>query len=74
MNQQPQIDLSKTTKVACTDCGNDTFDQSFLMRKLSRLMSGNGQEALVPVPVFTCSKCHITLADTIPPDLRLTKI
>tara|TARA_B110000285_G_scaffold234412_1_gene311278 strand:+ start:2260 stop:2481 length:222 start_codon:yes stop_codon:yes gene_type:complete len=72
MNQQPQVDLKITTKVSC-ECGNDKFDQTFLMRKLSALMSGNGQPALVPVPIFACSKCDIALAETIPPDLKLTK-
>ena len=54
---QEQIDISKTSAVKCEKCENQTFKQSLLIRKLSALVSPNGQEALVPVQVFACEKC-----------------
>ena len=54
---QEQIDISKTSAITCDSCGNSTFKQSLLLRKLSALVSPNGQEALVPVQVFACEKC-----------------
>ena len=54
---QEQIDISKTSAVKCEACDNSTFKQSLLLRKLSALVSPNGQEALVPVQVFACEKC-----------------
>ena len=36
---------------------NSSFKQSLLLRKLSALVSPNGQETLVPVQVFACEKC-----------------
>ena len=56
-NMQQQIDISKTSAVKCEKCENPTFKQSLLLRKLSALMSPNGQETLVPVQVFACEKC-----------------
>ena len=54
---QEQIDISKTSAIKCEKCENQTFKQSLLLRKLSALVSPNGQETLVPVQVFACEKC-----------------
>ena len=54
---QQQIDISKTSSIKCEECENQTFKQSLLLRKLSALVSPNGQETLVPVQVFACEKC-----------------
>ena len=54
---QEQIDISKTSAIKCDKCENPTFKQSLLLRKLSALVSPNGQETLVPVQVFACEKC-----------------
>ena len=54
---QEQIDISKTSAVKCEKCENPTFKQTLLLRKLSALVSPNGQETLVPVQVFACEKC-----------------
>ena len=43
------VDVSQTTPVKCDKCENQTFKQSLLLRKLSALVSPNGQETLVPV-------------------------
>ena len=54
---QEQIDISKTSAIKCDKCENQTFKQTLLLRKLSALVSPNGQETLVPVQVFACEKC-----------------
>ena len=54
---QEQIDISKTSAVKCEACENQTFKQSLLLRKLSALVSPNGQETIVPMAVFACEKC-----------------
>ena len=57
--QQPQmnIDFSQTTAEVCEKCENDTFTQVFRMRKLSALLSPAGQESMIPIQVFACTKC-----------------
>ena len=54
---QQTIDMRQTTPIKCESCENQTFKQSLLLRKLSALVSPNGQETLVPVLVFACEKC-----------------
>ncbi len=39
MTQQPQIDLSKTTSVP-TEGGGQIFQQGFVLRKVSRFITG----------------------------------
>ena len=55
---EEQIDFSKTTEIKCDSCGGQTFKQTLLMRKMSALVSPNGQETIIPMAVFACEKCN----------------
>ena len=54
---QQTIDMSQTTSIKCEKCENSTFKQTLLIRKMSALVSPNGQETVIPVAVFACEKC-----------------
>ena len=54
---QAQIDINDTEIVKCDDCGNASFIQAFFLRRLSALMSPTGQEAMIPVQVYSCGNC-----------------
>ena len=54
---QEQIDISKTSAIKCEKCENSTFKQTLLLRKMSALVSPNGQETIIPMQVFACEKC-----------------
>ncbi len=54
---QETIDMSQTTSIKCEKCENQTFKQTLLLRKVSALVSPNGQEQYVPIAVFACEKC-----------------
>ena len=54
---QQQIDITQTSAIKCEKCENSTFKQSLMLRKLSALVSPDGQETIVPVQVFSCEKC-----------------
>ena len=59
--QQPQtevsVDLSKADTIKCDDCGNYLFIQANVIKRISPIMSPTGQEALVPVQVYSCGNC-----------------
>lgn len=62
MNQPPQnmqmnVDLSQAQDVTCDNCGNYTFNEVVLMKRVSALMSPTGKEAIVPIPTFACNAC-----------------
>ena len=54
---QEQIDFNKTTQIKCEACEGQTFKQTLLIRKMSALVSPNGQETIIPMAVFACEKC-----------------
>tara|TARA_R110000851_G_scaffold116943_2_gene243463 strand:- start:1272 stop:1520 length:249 start_codon:yes stop_codon:yes gene_type:complete len=55
--QQSQIDINDTETMVCDDCGNAVFIPAFFLRRLSPLMSPTGQEALIPMQVYSCGNC-----------------
>lgn len=60
MAPQMNIDLSKADDITCERCGNYTFEQVMLMKRVSALVSPTGKDAVVPIPTFSCNACgHI---------------
>lgn len=58
MNQPPiNIDLTNAQDITCENCGNYTFQEVVLMKKISALISPNGKEGIVPIPTFACNAC-----------------
>ena len=59
--QQPQaevkVDLSKADTIKCDDCGNYIFITGHVIKRLSAIMSPTGQEAMIPVQVYSCGNC-----------------
>ncbi len=53
----PQIDLGDAETITCEECGNASFIQSFFLKRISPLVSPTGQEAIVPIQVFSCGNC-----------------
>jgi uncharacterized Zn finger protein len=64
------ITLDKTTPAVCDKCGCETFQEVLLLRKASRFVTGTAQDALIPIPVFACTKCGHINEDLLPPQLR----
>ena len=67
--QQPQIDLEKTTTVP-NDSGGELFKQGFVLRKVSRFITGGDEDAVLPIPVFYDGSTGKILKDTLPPEIR----
>jgi len=54
------VALDKTTGVACESCGSETFQEALLLRKVSKFLTGQPQDGILPIPTFVCTKCgHI---------------
>jgi|TARA_B100001094_G_scaffold325148_1_gene379010 hypothetical protein len=54
---QHQVDLSKAETLKCEACGNYLFITSNVIKRISAIMSPTGQEAMVPVQVYSCGNC-----------------
>jgi len=69
-SRQPSITLKDTTSVECDACKNTTFNESLIMRKVSRLLTGAPKDSYVPVPVFLCSACGHLNEEFLPAELK----
>ena len=56
-NAQVRVDLKDAETIKCKSCNNYLFITSFVLKRLSALVSPNGQEALIPVQVYSCGNC-----------------
>ena len=55
--RQMNVDMSQTSEMKCDECGNNTFKQTMMLRKMSAIISPTGQETIIPMAVFACEKC-----------------
>ena len=52
-----KVDLKQADTVKCDDCGNYLFITSYVIKRVSAILSPSGQEGLVPVQVYSCGNC-----------------
>ena len=55
--KQVQVDLNDAETMKREDCGNSVFIPAFFLKRLSPLVSPTGQEALIPIQVYSCGNC-----------------
>tara|TARA_Y100000004_G_C8805710_1_gene365398 strand:+ start:495 stop:749 length:255 start_codon:yes stop_codon:yes gene_type:complete len=51
------IDPSKTTPIVCEKCGCDKFIPMFFLRKVSRFITGETQDRVIPIDTLACLDC-----------------
>jgi len=52
-----RVDLSQAETMKCESCKNSLFIESYVLKRLSAIVSPTGQEAIVPIQVFACGNC-----------------
>jgi len=58
MTNQVPIDINNDTEpVKCIQCGNGTFEQVYLLRKISPILSQTKTGITINIPAFQCAKC-----------------
>jgi len=65
-NKEVKINPNDLEDVVCEHCGNQTFTQAFLFKKISAVMSPNGKASMIPLQVFKCDECGHINKDFIP--------
>ena len=64
---QNEVDINDTETITCEDCNNATFIPAFFLRRISPIVSPTGQEAMVPIQVYSCGNCG-KVPDKLMPD------
>mgnify|MGYP006277307339 CR=1 FL=1 len=70
-NQQPKlnIDFNNTTGVESED-GNVVSVSGFVLRKVSKFVTGTQEDGIIPIPVFYDVKTGKILKETLPKEIR----
>ena len=63
---QKQININDTESVKCEDFGNYSFIQSYFIRRISAILSPNGQETMMPIQVYSCGNCGTVPSNMMP--------
>jgi len=59
-DEQMQINPNDLEDVGCDKCSSQCFEQTFLFKKLSAVLSPSGQETMIPLQIYRCADCgHI---------------
>lgn len=64
------VSLGLTKEVKCEKCENTTFTEAFLLRKVSRLITGAAKDAVMPITIFCCFLCGTPIPETVPNELK----
>jgi hypothetical protein len=51
------IDLKKQPSVVCEKCEGVYFREVTMIKKVSKLLTGSGQDTIVPFPTYMCDGC-----------------
>jgi hypothetical protein len=70
-NQQPQmsIDLSKTTPIL-TAAGGKIWQQGYILRKVSKFITGTTEDNVLPIQVFYDPETGEILKEGLPSELK----
>ena len=52
-----EIHIEDTESLKCDECGNYSFIKAYFIRRISPIVSPTGQEAMIPIEVFSCGNC-----------------
>ncbi len=63
------MNLNDARNMDC-ECGNNTFMPGFRCKKMSKLITGQAQDAIIPIEVYLCTQCGKALQELLPTELR----
>jgi hypothetical protein len=66
---QMNFDLKSTIGLTTED-GSPVWQEGVLLRKVSKIIAGTPEDAIVPIPVFFDPKTGKMLSGMVPKDLR----
>ncbi len=67
--QKTPVSLDQTVGVICANCGNNLFKDVVLARKVSKFITGQPYDSIIPIPLLACSKCDTVSEDGQPDEV-----
>ena len=56
------------------ECDGKIFLPAYRFKKISRLLTGQPKDSIVPIELYVCSSCGKALNELLPQELQETKI
>ena len=56
-DSQMKIDLREQPTIKCEKCEGMFFEEVTMIKKVSKLLTGSGQDTIVPFPTYMCDGC-----------------
>ena len=66
------VSLKDARDMNC-DCGNNTCMPGYRFKKLSKIMTGQPQDTVIPIEMYLCTACGKPLQELLPIELREVK-
>jgi hypothetical protein len=63
------MNLNDARDMNC-ECGNNAFMPGFRFKKMSKLITGQAQDAIIPIEMYLCTQCGKALQELLPLELR----
>ena len=60
---KPRIDLKQQETIKCEKCGSKFFKEVTMIKKVPKLLTGSGEDTLVPFPTYMCNSCGFVNED-----------
>jgi hypothetical protein len=57
MSNLTAMQVQSAKNVACEKCSNEVFNQTFVIKQVSGLVTETGKDMMAPIPIFSCAKC-----------------
>ena len=67
---QPQVNIDLKNTESVEHKNGKVWSQGFIIRKVSRFVTGTGEDGYMPIPVFYDPASGEILQDTLPKELR----
>ena len=63
------VNLNDARDMNC-ECGNNVFMPGVRFKKLSKIMTGQPQDTIIPIEMYLCTQCGKPLQELLPTELR----
>ena len=67
---QPQVNIDLKNTESVEHKNGKIWAQGFILRKVSRFVTGTGEDGFMPIPVFYDPQSGEILQETLPKELR----
>ena len=63
------INLNDARDMVC-ECGGKIFMPGVRFKKLSKIMTGQPQDTIIPIEMYLCTACGVPLQELLPKELQ----